>query len=387
MTTHGMNSAPVRRVLRLAGWNLLLLATGLALVALGGEMWLRWTVPFVREAQPHTFVPGVGVMMPPDTEIRSTNNVDFWTVSRTNRLGFLDRAQPSPRRAAESCHIAMLGDSFVVARQVPIRAKFHVLLEEMAARELPQLDITTSAYGLAGTGQIKQLPLYDKYARHLRPRLAVLVFFPNDYADNFLPWAKNEQLHLTATRNVDGGFRLHPPDPRGYSPPSPLPPLKAYLWKWMDQMGLPPSSFLLPDWLRSKSHYRHYLFLQGRPPRMHPHYRALLRQEPLPIHEEALAFTGFALDQFKERTERDGTALVVLATRLSRFDGASLAPISEMAGERGIPVIDHADYIRRQGAELRDAEWRYDRHWSPAGHRWAAEALLEYLKLNQHVCD
>ena len=53
---------------------------------------------------------------------------------------------------------------------------------------------------------------------------------------------------------------------------------------------------------------------------------------------------------------------------------------------RGIPVIDQADFIRRQGAELRDAELMRDRHWSPTGHRWVAEAMLEYLQANQDVC-
>ena len=53
-------------------------------------------------------------------------------------------------RAAASCHIAMIGDSYVEARQVPIADKFHVRLEELAARELRHLDITTSAFGIMG---------------------------------------------------------------------------------------------------------------------------------------------------------------------------------------------------------------------------------------------
>ena len=60
--------------------------------------------------------------------------------------------------------------------------------------------------------------------------------------------------------------------------------------------------------------------------------------------------------------------------------------MNEMAAERGIPVIDQGDVIHRQGAELRDARWAHDEHWSPAGHRYATEALLEYLKQNQWVC-
>ncbi len=140
----------------LCGWRdsrwFWLLIAGLAVVALIREAWLRSTVPFMEQYLPKVFVPGVGRMLPPDTEIRWTNGLDFWTVSRTNRLGFPDREPPSPERAAKGCHSTVIGDSFVEASEVPIPQKFHVRLEEMAAREFPHLDVTTSAFGRGGTG-------------------------------------------------------------------------------------------------------------------------------------------------------------------------------------------------------------------------------------------
>ena len=155
-----MTSPPrkFRRALRLAGWNALLIIAGLALIGLAGEAWLRSTMPFVASHAPTVFVPDVGMLRRPHTEIRWTNGLDFWTVSRTNHLGFLDREPPNPEQAAESCHITMIGDSFVEAKDVPIADKFHVRLEEMAARELPRLDVTTSAFGMGGTGQITSWP-------------------------------------------------------------------------------------------------------------------------------------------------------------------------------------------------------------------------------------
>ena len=131
-------SRKFRRALRLAGWNALLLIAGAALVVAAGEVYLRLTVPFMTSNKHHLreFVPNVGVLRQPDTELRHTNRLDYWTVSRVNRLGFLDREPPSPERAAAGCHIAMIGSSFVEAIQVPIEGKFHVRLEELAAREL-----------------------------------------------------------------------------------------------------------------------------------------------------------------------------------------------------------------------------------------------------------
>ena len=115
-----------RRALRVAGWNAALLAAGLALIAAGGEIYLRATGTFVASRIPRHFVPGVGYVYPPGAEIRHTNHVDFWTVSRANSLGFTDREPVGPVRAAASCHVAAIGDSFVDALEVPIADKFHV---------------------------------------------------------------------------------------------------------------------------------------------------------------------------------------------------------------------------------------------------------------------
>ena len=402
-----MNIAPrkLRRVLRLIGWNALLLLAGLALIGLAGEAWLRWTVPSmsIQGHSSRTFVSDVGVLMPPDTEIRWTNGPDFQTVSRTNSLGFLDREPPSPERAAEGCHIAMIGDSFVEAPEVPIPKKFHVRLEEMAARELPALDVTTSAFGKGGTGQIAQLAYYDEYVRPLRPKLIVLVFVPNDYTNNYPLWMSlrhgwdpGRLPYVSAVRAENGGFRLRPPDPdyRRFRSPRP--------W-WREIAGRAIRASRILSYLRAK------LALLFHEPDVRPKAETATRRyvrtwianedEPRfyalftegndsPSYTEALAFTAFGLDEFKKRAERDGAALIILAShRMSYFGGSVLARLEEMTAERGIPVVKQGDFILRRGAELRDAEWANDAHWNPTGHRWAAEALLEYLKRNQDVCE
>ena len=81
-----------RRGLRLVGWNALLLVLGVTLIAMAGEAYLRLTMPFVTSSDPweFEFVPNVGRLRPPNTEFRSTNLRDFWNISRTNSLGFLN---------------------------------------------------------------------------------------------------------------------------------------------------------------------------------------------------------------------------------------------------------------------------------------------------------
>ena len=212
---------PIRNGLRLVGWNLILTLAGLAVLAIAGEVYLRLMTPIGMHFPTH-FVPNVGVLEKPHAEVRWSNDHDFGTVQRTNSLGFLDRELISPERAAASCHVAMIGDSFVAAKEVAIADKFHVRLEALAAWALPHLDVTTSAFGRSATGQINQLPYYDEYARHLHPKLLVLVAVSNDFRDNTVilraldpdrGFNPERIPYVTAVRDEDGKIRLRPPNP------------------------------------------------------------------------------------------------------------------------------------------------------------------------------
>ena len=401
----------IRRALRLLGWNALFLAGALALTAALGETYFRVTMPFRDSHFPTRFVPKVGIVRKPNAEIRHTNGLDFWTVARTNSLGFPDREPVSPERAAAGCHVAIIGDSYVEAREVPISDKFPVRLEELASRELPNLDITTSAFGLSGTGQINQLPFYDEYARHLHPKLLVLVFITNDFQDNspilmaletgydpeWIPW-------VSAERRADGMPALRPPHPDYGAHRLPRLPALAhaglnlaarisYFAKWLDAKIGPslvpspnPELLLWTSLLSQRPRYAS--LLAGWQPTTRGDLRHIFTRKDLPpIFEEALDFTAFGLDQFKARADRDGAVLVILASvRPNHIAKAIFQRMNEMAEARGIPVIDLLDYILRQGAAPDDAKWAHDYHWNAAGHQWAAEALLEYLKRNQEIC-
>ena len=345
--------------------------------------------------------------------MRFTNRLDFWTTTRTNSLGFLDREPPDPERAAASCHIAAIGDSFVEALQVDVADKFHVRFEAMAAAELPDLDVTTSAYGIGRLGQTHQLALHDKYARPLRPNLVVLVFVKNDFANNSpalyaltTGYGPDGIPYATARRSLDGAIHLSPPNPnfeRERSSPSPdYPPVVRH---WLN------SDSLFIYWLGAKLGFKDV----GRIERKRARAKELLRRpgyesisdgwdpldhadptlgsffvapDPPPAFQEALAFTAFALDEFVDRTKRDGAQLVILASHTMGPSGDPLFErLGDMARERGIPVVNQSDYVARQGGDIKAAHFRHDIHWSEQGHEWAAEALLEWLRENPQVCD
>ena len=410
---------PPRRIARLIGWNALVLFVLLALAAGGAEVYLRLTgPPFIGvNVLPVRMVPGVGVIRPPHAEIRYTNGEEFWQVSRANSLGFLDREPPDPARAAESCHVTLIGDSFVEAREVPIADKAQVRLEELAALEAPELDVTTSAFGYQGTAQINQLAFYDRFARPLSPDVVVLVATRNDLPGNSLP--------LTAWEH---GFHPdHPPwfyarrGPGGemeFVPPAAsLEELRAHLLPPVSAPGRTERTLrgwsYLADWLWSEvaadgpfgirrtnpsaeerlaraetisRHPRHTAFTHGWSA-SRPRDDLLLAENPPPVFREALDVMGFALEQFRQRAQRDGAALVILATyRFGGDEDPKMEWLRELAGG-GIPVLNQRHRVKDVGGRIGEARWEHDIHWTPAGHRWVAEAILEWLKANPEVCD
>ena len=409
---------------RAAGKALLLLAgTAFACAALESYLRLQW--PFLTNKESTHFHPKAGSIRKPNAEVRSTNNHgEFFTIQRVNRLGFLDREPLSPEQRGRGCHITIIGDSFVEARQVAIRDKFHVQLERLAAKELPNLNMTTSAFGRGGTGQINQLPYYDEFARHLRPCVLVLVFVVNDFANNhpiLSSFQRSQATHpehspfATAEKNAGGDFCLHSPDRNFRERMLPRPPMswtsrlrnyltqKFYLAKWLYSKrllwkyaraetanggrGESPEDAQINAWLERLSRRPYDASLvEGRPPNVRINSR-FEREDLPPIFEEALEFTAYALDQFKARAQEDGVSLIILSTHTMGARGnLPFDRMNALAKERGIPVIDQADYIRRQGGRIPDAHWEHDRHWNATGHQWAAEALLEYLKENPHIC-
>ena len=409
-----------RRVLKLAGWNLLLILAGLLVIGVAGEVYFRLRATPSGDPVPPTtdpippivrgmFMPGVGIIYRPRIEISFTNGLDFRTVQYTNSLGFLDREPINIDDAADSCHITIIGDSFVEAQQVPISEKVQVRLENIAEDEIPELDVTTSAFGFSGTGQVNQIPFYDGYARHLSPDLMILVFVRNDAFDNstaldsFL-WGvdPDSSRYVHVMKNSDGTLELRTSDPDSSdlilstSSETQLSRIvrvfryvikKSYFASWLQ---LKVSSFravpYTDDELRARAeelsqHPEHaWIFAGWEAPFKGYAVNAILDSSST-VYREAWDKTRFALEQFKRRAEHDGVALMILTSYdLGQKGDPMFDILNRIAVSLDIPVVSHQRYILEYGYNQSDAHFPHDAHWSPAGHQWAADAIWEYIK-------
>ena len=114
------NGKPPRRWWSVVGWNVLFMSLCAALIFTDWEAWFHLRAPFTEPRVPTRFEPGVGLLYEPGAEMRWTNHAEFWVAQRANRWGFLDRGPPTPEQAAQTCHIAFIGDSYVEARGIPV---------------------------------------------------------------------------------------------------------------------------------------------------------------------------------------------------------------------------------------------------------------------------
>lgn len=401
----------------------------LLILAAGGETYLRFGVPFTDPIWPGGFDPRTGFIFKPGAEVATTNHFDYWTRQRANSLGFLDREPTPPQRRAGSCHLVFVGDSFVEAHQVTLDRKVQVILEKLAAERLPALKLTTAAYGQSDTGQINQLPIYDHFVRNERPKIVVLVVVKNDFADNSIVLQAvnhgrdpDHMPRVFTRRAADGSFALQPIDPdwakhlltrHEETPPTAGTRLNEWLkstslvYRWLEQAfwrialfterkiygqtGVKAGSNPIARYARILAQRPEFAYvLEDWNPEAQPAIDEIFFEERLPkAFREALDFTGFALDQFQERARRDGFKLLLLATQTLKREGGSDRPfklLKELADKRGIPMIDLYAYIEGQGGRIRDARFLGDGHWSPQGHRWAAEAILKYLGEHRDVC-
>lgn len=117
-----------------------------------------------------------------------------------NALGMRDR----PRRLERPPNVfrvALLGDSYVEAKQVPLSATVGAVLEQQLARcpEFADREVEVLNFGVSGYGTTQALLMFEERARFFSPDLVILAFFwGNDIRNNSIELQGPSKPHFVA---------------------------------------------------------------------------------------------------------------------------------------------------------------------------------------------
>jgi hypothetical protein len=347
----------------------------IALVLVAAELYFRNTerFPVSENKYPIHYVDQVGMMLIPKATVKWTNGIDFWVTEKVNSLGFLDR-EPALPKPSGRYRILLVGDSFVEALQVPIAQKLQTVLLAGLQQKFPGKDFDTVALGYSGTGQSSQLRYYERNRTEFKPDLVVLLFVNNDFVDN---------------SRVLEGIR------QGWHPDHPP-------WLFMQAGSTCERLPIASDWQKflisgaSDSARARQLRAMSRdidislgnwdPDADNIDRMFYKEKETLPpAFDEAIASTRCAFGEWKKLAEQDGFRLIVVAVDGVVANGTGLmARLKPMLEGLDLPLLDlYPVFYANQNPDA--AHWKMDPHWSPTGHRWAADAILNYLMTHGYI--
>ena len=405
------------------------------------EGYFRLTVPFNKNYWPSQFSPNVGHTLLPGATLKHTNGTDYWQEHKINSIGFLDREPPNKSKKPNECRVAIIGDSFVEAVQVPLAKKFQVILENNLEQQHPDIDFTTLALGYSGTGQSNQLAFYDHFAKNYEIDLLILVFVENDFANNSSileairrnHHPEHQPRYFFVRDPATGYFRGKDisPDFRGFhlvKNKQTRPKARretthtwlmqhSYFYLWLHKhlaIDFPAVANLLSGTEKNADHRTPWrermealekiegfenVFSGWRFPDDLNENMIFLAEKLPGVFEDAIGATEASFSAFKERAINDGFSLLVLSgygvknMRVNNnydrelLENGYFHRLAEILDRLNIPLIDQYDYIKSGGGEMMNARFARDAHWSETGHRWAAEAVTAFLGNDVSFCE
>ncbi len=342
----------------------------------GMEIYLRATGFFGKDQNswPASYVPGIGMLFQPGEELRHTNGLEFAVSQRANSLGFLDW-EPKIPKPPGTFRILLVGDSMIEAVQVAMEQKVQSQLAKILGKRYPRQKVDVVAMGFSGTGQSNQLPYFQFYKERVQADLIVLFFAANDFSNNSIllesiryGWpAHNIPFLFLEKDHAETCKRL--PLPSSFTTERTLGGTYSERVKLLRRTSSA-IDVKLGDWDPDKMHIDSVFFEDVMPP----------------AFEEAVELTKCSFQMWKQEADGIGVPILVVATQHVTGYGLVKRPpktgqidrLRTMLSQLQIPLLDLYQATAASGDWL-EARWKYDGHWNPVGHRWAANALSDYL--------
>jgi hypothetical protein len=290
--------------------------------------------------------------------------------------------------------IAILGDSYIEGREVVFDDLVSSVLEKRIG---PGAQVMN--FGMSGTSQAEQIPLYKNLVRRFRPDIVIhCVTLSNDFEDNV------QELSQLQTKNfldVRDDQLIEVPPPRWVtwicSAPwsnctnffSNLALFKLVQYQLSARTGWAWESLFSPvNACASEA-----------PSLSHP-----LQAFTTPAYDHAKRVMAKALLSFRAMCENDGAHFLLMSTsgvwtllarenpafkRKSEYLARRYAWLEQFARDYRFSYLDLNEELleqyRKNGLRSDDIHIPWDAHWTPLGHRLAAESIYRTLKSSRWI--
>jgi hypothetical protein len=372
-----------RRLVHAVAATVLAAALACTVLELGVRVWMP-QLPFSEPARDVLFLspdPVVGWTHPGSFTFswngRNPYCIEFRVEVTTNAFGFRDR-EWSIAKPIGTIRIAILGDSFIEALQVPLELTATRQLATRLSTSVPERRIETLNFGVSNYGVGQYLMMYEQYVRQFRPDYVVVVA-------SYLNFSRTTQRELTSRLQEFYKLHVRPSyvvDERGVLQYVPARDYEAYVRgvttllnsEFSDNrsMTIPPirSPLALP-------HAALHLVSRKARPAPSPHSRTATTFPDVELNYRIL-------EMLHERTRADGATLVFADAfefleryGVVRGSGALTAGNRALMERLGAGYVDLSPALRASPA---NPQFECDMHFNETGNRVIADALAGWFE-------
>ena len=372
-------------------------AIGLVIAFMGGELACRYLLPVngVR----YIYDIDTGTVLAPSQTMRWTNRLDYDNWVKTNSAGFHD-VEHTVEKPHNTFRVAVLGDSFIEALQVPIEdgfcRQFQISLQGFFSDK--QVEVINLA--LSGRGPAQYYRILEKKGLQYHPDLVVMAVLPaNDFQDSSYDLNPAPYRPLYRITEKDEIELLPYSIPSAWSLRSLLQRssmayflvyeiLQRPFWRniFTQRINLIPST--TPDEKLTASNGDTKI----------PWHLGLYIENSPPIWKEAYRITLRMIRETSDLAQKNGARFMVFVipdkVMVESAERQEIAKYGEISIDYRKPFKVLNNYCENQQISFVDLteafrsdynkkhishSWPHDGHWNQRGHSIAAETVAEYI--------
>jgi len=353
--------------------NLIVLAGLLLLLEVGGQtvalLFPSYEVLFLQPDR------AVGWKQVPNLEWTWAGShwyaADFSVRVKTNSMGFRDRERRLEVPANVS-RIAVLGDSFIEAVQVPLEQTGTQLLEQrLNATATSKYEVLN--FGISNYGVGQYLLVWREYVRQFKPdRIAIFVarlhMWPTlqKYSDGAFPATEPRRLWIRPVFHLAGGVLQFEPA-RDY-----------------DDFRLLQAELERTVFGGGRSRPRHQLITPtyGRTLAARLGVSASAHQESSDTGTDALMMLNLAIiDELRKETSASGSRLALIdASRYFNDEPGISAGLKRYCQSADVDYIPLSEMLLAAVKSGKTTRWKHDGHLNVLGNSILAEALFRWIR-------